>query len=48
MIKEDIKKIISEIDKREKEIIGFAMELVNELSETPPGDERAVAKIIQK
>lgn len=48
MDKEILKQIITEIDSRKDEIIEFALNLVRELSETPPGDEARVANVIKK
>ncbi len=43
-----VDRINGEIDSRRTEIIDFAVRLVRQLSETPPGDETKVASIIQE
>jgi len=48
-MKQDIaKQIIETIDSKSKEIIDFALDLVKIPSETPPGNEKAVASLIME
>ena len=48
MKNKNLEKIVAEVDLRDGEIIKFALDLVNKLSETPPGDETEVADVIKK
>jgi len=48
MNKDLIIKINSAVEKYKKEIIKFALNLIRQLSENPPGDERNVAELIIK
>ena len=48
MREEIVRQITNIIDSKKEEITKFALELVKELSEAPPGDETAVANLIKK
>lgn len=48
MSQEIVKKIIDIVDLKSKEIIDFAFDLVKTPSETPPGNEKAVAYLVME